>query len=63
MQLDGIAGQGRTCLKIRAFIFETNDDRVPKFIRETTCLRTNVRIDKVDGSAGVPSRSPDTSRR
>ncbi len=27
----------RICLKIRAFIFETNDDQVPKFVRETTC--------------------------
>lgn len=31
---------GRTCLKLRAFIFETNDDRVPRFVRETTCLST-----------------------
>ena len=38
MQIDGPPVNGRVCMKIRAFIFETNDDQVPKFVRETTCL-------------------------
>ncbi len=38
MQIDGPQVTGRICMKIRAFIFETNDDQVPKFVRETTCL-------------------------
>jgi hypothetical protein len=37
MQIDGPPVKGRVCMKIRAFIFETNDDQVPKFVRETTC--------------------------
>jgi len=51
MQLEEPSGSERTCLKIRAFIFETNDDRVPKFVRETTCLRTKMHLDKVDGGS------------
>lgn len=37
IQANDNSGTGRICMKIRAFIFETNDDQVPKFVRETTC--------------------------
>jgi hypothetical protein len=30
--------QSRMCLRIHAFIFKTNDDGVPKLVRETTCM-------------------------
>jgi len=33
--------QIRTCLRIHAFIFKTDDDRVPKLVRETTCMPAN----------------------
>ena len=28
----------RTCLRIHAFVFKTDDDRVPQLVRETTCM-------------------------
>jgi len=28
----------RVCLRIHAFIFKTDDDRVPQLVRETTCM-------------------------
>lgn len=31
----------RTCLRIHAFIFKTEDDRVPELVRETTCVPTS----------------------
>lgn len=30
--------QSSICLRIHAFIFKTDDDRVPKLLRETTCM-------------------------
>jgi hypothetical protein len=33
-----ISEQTRTCLRIHAFIFKTEDDRVPQLVRETTCI-------------------------
>jgi len=33
-----ISEQTRTCLRIHAFIFKTDDDRVPQLVRETTCM-------------------------
>ena len=33
--------QTRMCLRIHAFIFKTNDDSVPKLVRETTCMPAN----------------------
>lgn len=38
IQINNDAQSDRICLKIRAFIFETNDDQVPRFVRETTCM-------------------------
>ena len=46
---DGLSAD-HICLKIRAFIFETNDDRVPKFVRETTCMPVNGGVKKVNGT-------------
>jgi len=37
----------RSCLHIHAFIFETNDDRVPKLVGETTCMPANARMERV----------------
>lgn len=36
-----ISEQTRTCLRIHAFIFKTDDDRVPQLVRETTCMPAN----------------------
>ncbi len=33
-----ISEQSRMCLRIHAFIFKTEDDRVPELVRETTCM-------------------------
>ncbi len=33
-----VSEQSRMCLRIHAFIFKTNDDRVPELVRETTCM-------------------------
>ena len=33
--------QVRTCLRIHAFIFKTEDDQVPQLVRETTCMLAN----------------------
>lgn len=33
-----LSERDRICLRIHAFIFETDDDRVPKLVRETTCM-------------------------
>lgn len=33
-----VSKQDRTCLRIHAFIFKTDDDRVPQLVRETTCM-------------------------
>jgi len=37
-----------TCYKIRAYVFELNDDRAPKFLRETTCGPSKPRSKAVD---------------
>jgi len=42
------SGSNRVCLKIRAFIFETDDDRVPKFVRETTCPPVSASAKKIN---------------
>jgi hypothetical protein len=40
------------CLRIHAFIFKTNDDRVPKLVAETTCMPANrAATKKVNGNA------------
>ena len=39
----------RVCLNIHAFIFETNDDRVPKLVGETTCMSVRTDVKRVDG--------------
>lgn len=36
-----ISEQTITCLRIHAFIFKTEDDRVPQLVRETTCMPAN----------------------
>ncbi len=38
----------RTCLRIHAFIFKTDDDRVPELVRETTCMPANGGAKKAD---------------
>jgi len=42
------ATSDRVCLKIRAFIFATNDDQVPKFVRETTCPPVRASAKKIN---------------
>jgi hypothetical protein len=46
-QANGRSGENRVCMKIRAFIFETNDDQVPRFVRETTCPPVTWRAMKI----------------
>ncbi len=48
MGIDGSPDRGRICLKIRAFIFETNDDQVPRFVRETTCTPVTAKTKNVE---------------
>jgi hypothetical protein len=38
IQIDSSPDSDHICLKIHAFIFKTEDDRVPKLIGETTCM-------------------------
>lgn len=47
------------CYKIRAFIFERDDDHAPKLVRETTCVRARPRTKSVEGF--VPRLVPATS--
>ncbi len=49
-QANDSSGPNRVCLKIRAFIFETNDDQVPRFVRETTCPPVTWSATKVKGN-------------
>lgn len=47
-----ISEQSRLCLRIHAFIFKTNDDRVPELVRETTCMpASGAAAKKVKGNA------------
>jgi len=39
------------CLNIHAFIFKTDDDRVPTLVRETTCMPMLGGTKKVNGNA------------
>ena len=40
------------CLKIHAFIFKTNDDRIPELVRETTCMpASSTGAKRVNGNA------------
>ncbi len=50
-QIDSSPGMDHVCFKIRAFIFETNDDQVPRFVRETTCPPATAGAKKIDGTA------------
>jgi hypothetical protein len=47
------------CLNIHAFIFETNDDRVPKLVGETTCMTVNGSMKRVGGPS-APRLMPAT---
>jgi hypothetical protein len=38
MQINNNQDRDNVCLNIHAFIFQTDDDRVPRLIRETTCM-------------------------
>ena len=38
IQTDSSPDRDHVCLNIHAFIFKTNDDRVPELVRETTCI-------------------------
>ncbi len=49
------------CYKIRAFIFERDDDHAPKLVRETTCVRARPRAKSVEGF--VPRLVPATGPR
>jgi hypothetical protein len=44
-------GATRVCLNIHAFIFKTDDDRVPTLVRETTCMPALGATKKVNGNA------------
>ncbi len=59
-QIGGGPSTDHLCLKIRAFIFKTNDDRAPEFVRETTCMPVIWRAEKVNGTA-QPRLIPATS--
>ena len=37
------------CYKIRTYVFELNDDRAPKFLRETTCGPATAKSRNVEG--------------
>lgn len=50
-------GMEHTCLKIRAFIFHTDDDQVPRLVRETTCMpAARVHARQADDPAQQPER-------
>ncbi len=52
MQIDNSADADRYCLNIHAFIFKTDDDRVPKLVGETTCMPAgSVKAKRALGSA------------
>jgi len=38
IQIDRSQDRDNVCLHIHAFIFKTDDDRVPKLVGETTCM-------------------------
>ena len=60
IQIDGNSVDSRVCLNIHAFIFKTDDDQVPKLVRETTCMPANsARAKKADGP-GKPKLIPAT---
>ena len=44
----------RMCLKIRAYIFNVEDDSVPRLVRETTCPDVRVRTKSVQGETPKP---------
>jgi len=49
IQIDSSPSTDDFCLNIHAFVFKTDDDRVPKLVRETTCMpASRARAKKVD---------------
>jgi hypothetical protein len=40
-QIENSSNHDDYCLNIHAFIFKTEDDRVPKLVGETTCMRAS----------------------
>ena len=54
IQATDSSSPNRVCMKIRAFIFEINDDQVPKFVRETTCPPVTWSAKKIKGNTQPP---------
>ncbi len=51
IQLNNSADSDHVCLNIHAFIFKTDDDRIPRLVRETTCMpASGAKAEKVDGT-------------
>jgi len=51
VQIDSGQGGDHVCLNIHAFIFKTDDDRIPKLVGETTCMpAARVGAKKVNGN-------------
>ncbi len=49
--IDNGDARDQVCLNIHAFIFKTNDDRVPELLRETTCMpASSTGAKRVNGS-------------
>ena len=49
--VDNGPARDEVCLNIHAFIFKTNDDRVPELVRETTCMpASSTGAKRVNGS-------------
>jgi hypothetical protein len=52
-----VSERDRLCLRIHAFIFKTDDDRVPQLVRETTCMPATGGAKKADFT-GQPKLMP-----
>jgi hypothetical protein len=58
-----VSDQGRMCLRIHAFIFKTDDDRVPELVRETTCMPATGGAKKADFTVQPKLKPADGSNR
>lgn len=56
-QLENNTAGVHWCLHIHAFIFQTEDDSVPKLVGETTCMSVGGEMKRVKG-AGTPRLLP-----
>lgn len=61
IQINDSTDRDQVCLNIHAFIFKTEDDRVPKLVRETTCLPASAAGAKKANENVQPKLVPATS--